>query len=99
MRPDQYVYLENLISELSNLTNLTHKTYTSFGANLSSRVRGVFLDLSKTFDHVWHSAQKMKFSVKDFFSKCDQTHRFLRIWSHSLKKSLMEDFVFCAVEL
>ena len=37
----------------------------------------------------------MKFSIKDFFSKCDQMRRFLRIWSHLLKKSLMEN-IFCA---
>ena len=43
------------------------------------------------------NAQKMKFSIKDFFSKCDQIHSFLRIWSHSLKKFLMENFIFCAV--
>ena len=39
----------------------------------------------------------MKFSIKDFFSKCDQIHRKLRIWLHLLKKSLMENFIFCAV--
>ena len=39
----------------------------------------------------------MKFSIKDFFSKCDQISRNLRIWSHLLKKSLMENFIFCAV--
>ena len=38
----------------------------------------------------------MKFSIKDFFSKCDEIRSFLRIWSH-LKKSLMENFIFCAV--
>ena len=38
----------------------------------------------------------MKFSIKDFFSKCDQILSFLRIWSHLLKKSLMEYFIFCA---
>ena len=32
----------------------------------------------------------MKFSIKDFFSKCDQIRSFLWIWSHLLKKSLME---------
>ena len=37
----------------------------------------------------------MKFSIKDFFSKCDQIRRKLRIWSHLLKKSL--NFIFCAV--
>ena len=39
----------------------------------------------------------MKFSIKDFFSKCDQTRRKLRIWSHLLKKYLMENFIFYAV--
>ena len=43
------------------------------------------------------TAQTMKFSIKDFSSKCDQTRSFLRIWSHLLKKSLMENFIFCAV--
>ena len=40
----------------------------------------------------------MKFSIKKFFSKCDQIRRNLRIWSHLLKKSLMENFIFCAVK-
>ena len=44
-----------------------------------------------------HTAQKMKFSIKDFFSKCEQIRSFLRICSHLLKKSLMENFIFCAV--
>ena len=39
----------------------------------------------------------MKFSIKDFFRKCDQIRSFLLIWSHLLKKSLMENFIFCAV--
>ena len=38
----------------------------------------------------------MKFSMKDFFSKCDQIHSFLRIWSHLLKKPLMENFILWA---
>ena len=44
-----------------------------------------------------YTAQKMKFSIIDFFIKCDQIHSFLQIWSHLLKKSLMENFIFCAV--
>ena len=39
-----------------------------------------------------NTAQKLKFSIKDFFSKCDQ----IRSWSHALKKLLMENFIFCA---
>ena len=45
----------------------------------------------------FYTAQKMRFSIKDFFSKCDQIRSFLRIWSHLLKKSLMENFIFCEV--
>ena len=39
----------------------------------------------------------MKFSIKDFFSKCDQIRSYLQIWSYLLKKSFMENFIFCAV--
>ena len=39
----------------------------------------------------------MKLSFKDFFSKCQQIRSFLRIWSHLLKKPLMENFIFCEV--
>ena len=35
------------------------------------------------------TAQKMKFSINDFF-------RIIRIWSYVLKKPLMEKFIFCA---
>ena len=37
---------------------------------------------------IFHTTQKMKFSIKK-----------QRIWSHLLKKSLMENFIFCAVSL
>ena len=39
-------------------------------------------------------AQKLKVSIKDFFSKCDQIRSFLQIWSHLLNTSLMENFIF-----
>ena len=45
------------------------------------------------------TAQKLKFSIKDFFRECDQVRRKLRISSHLLKKSLMECFLFCAVKI
>ena len=38
--------------------------------------------------------EKMKFSIKDFFSKFDQVCSFQRICSHLLKKSSMENFIF-----
>ena len=33
----------------------------------------------------------------DFFSKCDKIRSFLRIWSHLLNKSLIENFISHAV--
>ena len=36
----------------------------------------------------------MKFSIKDFFSKCDQICGKLQIWSQLLKKWLMKNFIF-----
>ena len=43
------------------------------------------------------TAQKMKFSIKNFFRKCDQIRMKLWISSHLLKKSLMENFIFSTV--
>ena len=43
------------------------------------------------------TAQKIKFTIKDFSSKCDQIRRKLQIWSYLLNKPLMENFIFCAV--
>ena len=45
------------------------------------------------------TVQKIKLSIKDYFSKRDQIRRKLRIWSHLLKKSLTENFIFDAVSL
>ena len=38
------------------------------------------------------TAQRMKFYIKDFFSKCDQIRKKPRVWSYLLKKSLMENY-------
>ena len=51
---------------------------------------------------VWNSACfcvdfYIKFRIKEFFSKYNQIHSFLRILLHLLKKSLMHNFTFCAV--
>ena len=50
--------------------------------------------LMQDWQNVAVTAQKMKLSIKDFFSKYDQILRKLWIWSHLLKKSLMENFIF-----
>ena len=46
--------------------------------------------------HTIFTSPKLKFSVKDFFNKCDQIQNQNQIWSHLLKKFLMENFIFWA---
>ena len=46
-----------------------------------------------------HHCTKNKVSIKGFFSKCDQTCSFMRIWSYLLKTYLMENFIFCTVHV
>ena len=50
--------------------------------------------LDKRFGISYDTAQKMKFSITDFFCKCDQIRSCLQIWLHLLKKSLTESFIF-----
>ena len=68
----------------------------------------VFMYVRKSKCCVWYfpdilltlatdTSQKMKVFIKDFFNKCDQIRSFLRIRWHLLKKSLMQNFIFCAV--
>ena len=66
-----------------------------------SHLTSEFVKTTKKPDFFYHmiTAQKMKFSIKDFFSKCDQSRSFLQIWSHLLKKSLMGNSIFCAVDI
>ena len=58
--------------------------------------RGAFLPTPRP----WVALKKPILNrVKDFFSKFDQICSLLRIWSHLLKNSLMENFIFCAMSL
>ena len=43
------------------------------------------------------AAKKMNVSINQSFCRCEQICRKLCIWSHLLKKSLMGNFIFCAV--
>ena len=54
-------------------------------------------DLNQRYSTTFHCKRRFKFSIKYFFHKFDQIPRFLRIWSHLLKRSFMKNFVFCAV--
>ena len=69
--------------------------------NYFPRLASYLLRLAEGFlkddSYISCTAQKMKFSIKGFFSKCYQICSFLRIWSHLLRKSLLKISFFCAV--
>ena len=46
-----------------------------------------------------NTGQKLKFSIKDFFGKCDQIRNFLRLWLYLLKESLIENFIFVQLKM
>ena len=48
------------------------------------------------YKHIIHTAQKMMFPIKDFFSKRDQIRRKVWIWSHLLKKSFGKLYFLCS---
>ena len=75
---------DNLFNNISNRVNILKKLVKTVADNVEK----------KRVHNVISTAQKMKFFVKDFFSKCEQIRRKLQIWSHLLRKSLMENFVF-----
>ena len=43
------------------------------------------------------TVQKIKLFITDLFSKCDRIRSLLRIWSHLVSKSVMGNFIVCAV--
>ena len=90
-------------------TNLLHILRTPFPQNTSARlllnIRKTILVTTCCLKVVWKipfsiwkvndlfvlfTAQKRSFSTRDFFNKCDRIRSFL-------KKSLMENFIFCVV--
>ena len=49
---------------IHQLISITHNIHKSFDANPSQEVRGVFLDISKAFDRVWHDG--LLYKIKNF---------------------------------
>ena len=88
------LFLFQISTILISISNLCAKLKYSFAPSPIFYQHKLFYQQSGS-----NAAQIMKFSIKDLFSKFDQIRRKLRIWSHVLKKSLMEKFIFCAVQI
>ena len=82
------------VIHLSNWEWSSKRAWMLNGIELSIYVD--FKKFSKLNSFHLAPAQNIQFSIKDFFSKCDQISRKLQIWSTLLKISLMDNFIFCA---
>ena len=54
---------------ISQLLSITHEIFQSFDATLPSKVRSVFLDISKAFDKVWQEGLLYKLNSIGISSK------------------------------
>ena len=97
-------FFQQVLFTLSSII-ITSEQFKTFSFHVFSQIFRIFFSRLLFFSFCpnlgnikENTAQKMKFSITDFFSKYERIRSFLRIWSHLLKKSLMENFIFCAVE-
>ena len=68
-----------------------------FNTEISSVYVELFFNIFGNIFHIFHCTNNEV--IHKGLSKCDQINRKLQIWSQLLKKSLMENFIFCAVFL
>ena len=89
----------HLFSNINYVTVCFYCVTYMFIVNLHAVIawtsKSFFLETDQEFQ-VTCTAQNT-FSIKDFFSKRDQIRWKLRIWSHLLRKNLMENIIFWAV--
>ena len=73
-----------------------------YGLSISWKLQTISFPVVRFFGALpmaYVTAKKMKFSINDFFSKCTQIRSFLRVRSHLLEKSSIQNFNFCEVQL
>ena len=79
------------ISEIQNYYEEYSKIQISYKerqvTEILSKNDDKIMKQDKARQKVLTAQKKLKFSIKDFFSKFDQIYSFLRIWSILLKKS------------
>ena len=88
-----YIYIFPLLFKNSHdIETIYHMKLTKYSMTIQQ-----CSNFSRVSYTVQYTAQKIKFSIKGFLSKCEQMQNFLRIFLHLLKESLMENLIFWAV--
>ena len=87
-------FVGNSFNSFTFLVN--HKNKSSRSTKNFSQENFALCLIQETYLHVGGelSTETTWLSVKGFFSNCDQICSFLRICSHLLRNSLMENFIF-----
>ena len=60
---------------------------------INTKSRDISINIKKSYEE----KNGLSVILKYFFSKCDQIPSLLWIWPHLLNKSVMKNFVFCAL--
>ena len=97
MIPSHTIAKKNSGPKIFHMTVLWNDAKKLFENNLKEYYKVAWKTFNRLYTHKTCTAQKLKFSINDFFSKRDQICRKLRIWSHLQKKLLIENFICCAV--
>ena len=91
-------YPEDLIGESKNFKVLSVDDILPARKLMLPIIKSFHGDPEKFYPQFYEThCTKIKLSIKDIFSNYDQIRSSMRIWSHLLKKSLMENFIFCAM--
>ena len=64
---------------------------------MSQKAGGFEVTSTNCFLGILYTAQEKKFSIKDFFSKCNQNPQFPGNWVIFTEKILMENLIFGAM--
>ena len=95
---NRYVFKKKIVSKKRNMWKLLRitKHLQSYSLTYLEHVTtSITVCWSENSINLWHlTAEKVKLSIEDFFSKCDKIRSFQRVWSHLLKKSLRKTSFF-----